>query len=46
MGFYFKFGPVVQVEMSFKEKRFTHRRRAHDGRHTTDDGQRLITITV
>ena len=46
MRFFFKIGSVVQVEMSFKEKGFTHRRRARDGRHTTDDGKRLITITV
>ena len=35
-----KFGPVVQEEMSFKEKVYG---RTHDGR-TTDNGQRPITI--
>ena len=38
MGSYMKLGPVVQEEMSFKEKVYGRT----DGR--TDDGQRPITI--
>ena len=39
MWSYLKFGPVVQKEMSLKEKVYARRT---DGR--TDDGQRPITI--
>ena len=41
---YIKFGPVVQKEMSYKEKVYARTNgRTTDGQ-MTDDGQRLITI--